>query len=110
MSSWPWSGGDCEPGTGDGSGALNTDAVAALSHLARVINKRGVDVAKVMASGGITTPGTDVMRTQFSADKCTCWLSWPMTPDCRSRRMRTAWQRSSSQSMLGLTASNIAAA
>ena len=68
-SSWPWSGGDCEPGTGDGSGALNTDAVAALSHLARVINKRGVDVAKVMASGGITTPGTDVMRTQFSADK-----------------------------------------
>ena len=69
MSSWPWSGGDCEPGTGDGSGALNTDAVAALSHLARVINRRGVDVVKVMASGGITTPGADVMRTQFSADK-----------------------------------------
>jgi hypothetical protein len=51
------------------SGALNTDAVAALSHLARAINKRGVDIVKVMASGGITTPGTDVMRTQFSADK-----------------------------------------
>ena len=28
--------------------------------------ERGVDVIKVMASGGVTTPGTDVMLTQFS--------------------------------------------
>ncbi|HEU5417967.1 MAG TPA: amidohydrolase family protein [Streptosporangiaceae bacterium] len=27
---------------------------------------RGVDVVKVMASGGVTTPGTEVMLTQFS--------------------------------------------
>jgi hypothetical protein len=37
-------------------------------------------------------------------------LSWPMMPACQSRRMRTHYQRSSSRSMLGLTASNIAAA
>ncbi len=28
--------------------------------------ERGVDVVKVMASGGMNTPGTDVMRTQFN--------------------------------------------
>ena len=31
--------------------------------------QRGVDVVKVMASGGMTTPGTDVMGTQFSTDE-----------------------------------------
>jgi imidazolonepropionase-like amidohydrolase len=31
--------------------------------------QRGVDVVKVMASGGMFTPGTDVMGTQFSADE-----------------------------------------
>jgi imidazolonepropionase-like amidohydrolase len=31
--------------------------------------QRGVDVVKVMASGGMTTPGSDVMGTQFSADE-----------------------------------------
>jgi imidazolonepropionase-like amidohydrolase len=31
--------------------------------------ERGVDVVKVMASGGFTTIGTDVMRPQFSADE-----------------------------------------
>lgn len=31
--------------------------------------ERGVDVVKVMASGGVNTPGTDVMRTQFSDDE-----------------------------------------
>jgi imidazolonepropionase-like amidohydrolase len=31
--------------------------------------QRGIDVVKVMASGGMTTPGTDVMGTQFSADE-----------------------------------------
>lgn len=30
--------------------------------------RRRVDVVKVMASGGMNTPGTDVMRTQFSTD------------------------------------------
>ncbi len=29
---------------------------------------RGVDVVKIMASGGMTTPGTDVLRTQFTDD------------------------------------------
>jgi imidazolonepropionase-like amidohydrolase len=28
--------------------------------------ERGVDIIKVMASGGVNTPGTDVMRTQFT--------------------------------------------
>jgi imidazolonepropionase-like amidohydrolase len=31
--------------------------------------QRGVDVVKVMASGGMFTPGSDVMGTQFSADE-----------------------------------------
>ena len=29
--------------------------------------ERGADIIKVMASGGVNTPGTDVMRTQFTA-------------------------------------------
>ena len=29
---------------------------------------RGVDIVKVMASGGMLTPGSDVMRTQFSSE------------------------------------------
>ena len=28
--------------------------------------ERGADIIKVMASGGVNTPGTDVMRTQFT--------------------------------------------
>jgi len=32
---------------------------------------RGVDVVKVMASGGNTTPGTDVLATQFTDDELT---------------------------------------
>ena len=28
--------------------------------------QRGVDIVKIMASGGMTTPGTDVMSTQFT--------------------------------------------
>jgi imidazolonepropionase-like amidohydrolase len=32
---------------------------------------RGVDVVKVMASGGLTTPGTDVLRTQFTHEEMT---------------------------------------
>ncbi len=31
--------------------------------------ERGVDVVKVMASGGINTPGSDVMRTQFTTEE-----------------------------------------
>ena len=31
--------------------------------------ERGVDIIKVMASGGVNTPGTDVMLTQFTADE-----------------------------------------
>ena len=30
---------------------------------------RGVDIVKVMASGGMTTPGTELMRTQFSREE-----------------------------------------
>jgi imidazolonepropionase-like amidohydrolase len=30
---------------------------------------RGVDVVKVMASGGLSTPGTDVLRTQFTTQE-----------------------------------------
>src|SRR3954452_4565323 len=32
---------------------------------------RGVDVVKVMASGGMTTPGTDVLHTQFTTEEIT---------------------------------------
>ncbi len=31
--------------------------------------ERGVDVVKVMASGGVNTPGSDVLRTQFATDE-----------------------------------------
>ncbi|ALE92373.1 hypothetical protein AOC05_08660 [Arthrobacter alpinus] len=31
--------------------------------------ERGVDIIKVMASGGVNTPGTDAMLTQFTADQ-----------------------------------------
>ena len=33
--------------------------------------ERAVDVVKVMASGGMTTPGTDVLRTQFTDEEMT---------------------------------------
>jgi imidazolonepropionase-like amidohydrolase len=42
--------------------------------IARAVQERadrGVDVVKVMASGGMTTPGTDVLRTQFSPGEMT---------------------------------------
>lgn len=45
--------------------------VADRAALARMVDERvdrGVDIVKVMASGGMTTPGTDVMLTQFSTD------------------------------------------
>jgi len=31
--------------------------------------ERGADIIKVMASGGVSTPGTDVMRTQFTTSE-----------------------------------------
>jgi len=42
----------------------NSDGDIALAIRERV--ERGTDVVKVMSSGGVSTPGTDVMRTQFS--------------------------------------------
>ncbi|HVD19338.1 MAG TPA: amidohydrolase family protein [Propionibacteriaceae bacterium] len=42
----------------------NTEGDVALAIRKRV--ELGADVVKVMASGGMLTPGTDVMRTQFS--------------------------------------------
>jgi imidazolonepropionase-like amidohydrolase len=42
----------------------NTEGDVALAIQKRV--ELGADVVKVMASGGMLTPGTDVMRTQFS--------------------------------------------
>jgi imidazolonepropionase-like amidohydrolase len=42
--------------------------------IARAVQERadrGVDIVKVMASGGMTTPGTDVLRTQFTSEELT---------------------------------------
>ena len=39
--------------------------------------ERAVDVVKVMASGGNTTPGTDVLATQFTDDDLTLDISVP---------------------------------
>jgi imidazolonepropionase-like amidohydrolase len=39
---------------------------AAIAAAIRERAERGVDIVKVMASGGMATPGTDVLRTQFS--------------------------------------------
>src|SRR5664279_213552 len=41
---------------------------AAMAGAIRERVERGVDIVKIMASGGMTTPGTDVMRTQFTDD------------------------------------------
>jgi imidazolonepropionase-like amidohydrolase len=46
--------------------------VADRSAMAAAIAERadhGVDIVKIMASGGMNTPGTDVMRTQFTDDE-----------------------------------------
>ncbi len=46
--------------------------VSGTAEIARAVAERadrGVDVVKVMASGGVNTPGTDVMRTQFTTDE-----------------------------------------
>ena len=42
--------------------------------IARAVQERAdrsVDVVKVMTSGGMTTPGTDVLRTQFTSEELT---------------------------------------
>jgi imidazolonepropionase-like amidohydrolase len=44
---------------------------AAISAAIAERKERGVDVVKVMASGGNTTPGTDVLRTQFTGEELT---------------------------------------
>jgi imidazolonepropionase-like amidohydrolase len=49
-------------------------AVGGLDGLARVVQERAdrrVDIVKVMASGGMNTPGTDVLRTQFTDEEMT---------------------------------------
>ena len=45
------------------------DGPDAISAAIRERAERKVDVVKVMASGGMSTPGTDVMRTQFTTDE-----------------------------------------
>lgn len=52
-----------------GGVASSVDGVRA-AVAARV--ERGVDVLKVMASGGMLTPGTDVLGVQFSVDELRC--------------------------------------
>ena len=47
------------------------DGADAISAAIRERAERKVDVVKVMASGGMSTPGTDVMQTQFSDDEMT---------------------------------------
>jgi imidazolonepropionase-like amidohydrolase len=47
-------------------------AVSGTQEIIRAIAERveqGVDVVKVMASGGVNTPGSDVMLTQFTTDE-----------------------------------------
>jgi imidazolonepropionase-like amidohydrolase len=56
-------GGHCHFLGGEVSGT--EDIVRAIAERA----DRGVDIVKVMASGGVNTPGTDVMRTQFTTDE-----------------------------------------
>jgi imidazolonepropionase-like amidohydrolase len=41
----------------------------AIADAVRERAERGVDIVKVMASGGMNTPGTDVMRTQFNDEE-----------------------------------------
>ena len=44
------------------------DGPAAISAAIRERVERRVDVVKVMVSGGMSTPGTDVLGTQFSTE------------------------------------------
>lgn len=45
------------------------EGVEALRGAVRDRAERGVDIVKVMASGGLTTPGTDVAVTQFTVEE-----------------------------------------
>jgi hypothetical protein len=56
---------------------------AAIARAVRERAERGVDVVKVMASGGMNTPGTDVMSTQFTDDELEFWSSGPTVTVCR---------------------------
>lgn len=55
--------------------------------------ERGVDVVKVMASGGVNTPGSDVMCTQFTTaelclDRRSCSPGWAAGRRPRARHSR----------------------
>ena len=43
-----------------------TDGATGMRDAVRERAERGVDVVKVMASGGVNTPGSDMLRTQFT--------------------------------------------
>jgi imidazolonepropionase-like amidohydrolase len=72
--------------------------------------QRGVDVVKVMVSGGMTTPGTDVMGTQFSAEEMHLLVELALEagPPLAAYAHSLAAVEQSVDA--GLTASNIAAA
>jgi imidazolonepropionase-like amidohydrolase len=71
---------------------------------------RGVDVVKVMASGGMLTPGSDVMRTQFSSEDLCAIVEQAHDHGLPVTATRTDCLPSSSRSTRGWTAWNIAAA
>jgi imidazolonepropionase-like amidohydrolase len=56
-------GGHCAVMGGEASGADG------LRHAVRERAERGVDVVKVMTSGGVMTPGTDIVACQFTLDE-----------------------------------------
>jgi imidazolonepropionase-like amidohydrolase len=72
--------------------------------------QRGVDVVKVMASGGITTPGSDVMGTQFSADEMHLLVELAHDAGLPITAHAHALPAVEQSVDAGLTASNIAAA
>jgi dihydroorotase-like cyclic amidohydrolase len=90
-----------------GGEVANRDQISAAM---RERAQRGVDVIKVMASGGMTTPGSDVMGTQFSADEMRSMVELAHDAGLPITAHAHPLPASSSQSTQGLTASNIAAA
>ena len=66
------------------------DGPAAISAAIRERVERRVDVVKVMVSGGMSTPGTDVLGTQFSTEDLRFMVEQVHAQECVTAQYRAA--------------------
>ena len=83
---------------------------ASIERAVRERVERGVDIVKVMVSGGVHTQGSDAMRTQFDTVDLAEIVALTTPQDFRSPRTRTVRQGSSRRSRSGWTGSSTAPA